>query len=66
MILLIEIIIHHINECFDSRENILVCDINEQDDDDESNPASADIPPKIKEAIEIMQKIRLLATTTIT
>ncbi|CAF4213616.1 unnamed protein product [Rotaria sordida] len=50
------------NEWFDSCENILVCDVNEQDDDD-SNAVSTEIPPKITEAMEMTQKLRLLATT---
>ena len=50
----VEIIKHCINECFDSRENILTCDTNEQDNDEASNPVSTDIPPKIKEATELI------------
>jgi hypothetical protein len=42
---------------------MLACDTNEQVNDDESNSVSTDIPPKIKEATELIQKIRLLATT---
>ncbi len=42
---------------------MLVCDTNEQVNDDESNPVSTDIPRRIKEARELIQKIRLLATT---
>ncbi|CAF1110764.1 unnamed protein product [Rotaria sordida] len=51
------------NKWFDSCENILVCDVNEQDDDDDSNAVSTEIPPKIAEAMEMTQKLRLLATT---
>ena len=53
------------NEWFDNCENILACDINEQDDedDDDSNSISTDTPPKITEAIEMTHKLRLLATT---
>jgi hypothetical protein len=50
------------NNWFNSCENILAYDVNEQDDDD-SNPTSTDIQLKITEATEIMQKSRLLATT---
>jgi hypothetical protein len=42
---------------------MLACDTNEQVNDDESNPVSTNIPPKIKEATELTQKIHLLATT---
>jgi hypothetical protein len=38
-------------------------DIIEQDDDDHSNPSSPDIlSPKITEAMEMMQRLRLLLT----
>jgi hypothetical protein len=37
--------------------------MNEQDDDHESNPASTDILPNIRETTEMMQKVRLYATT---
>ena len=50
------------DEWFDSRENILVCHANEQydeDEDDDSNYAYTDAPPKITEAIEMIQKLRL-------
>jgi len=50
------------NEWFSSCENIFVYDVNEQDDDN-SNYVSTDISPKITEAMKIMQKLRLLATT---
>ncbi|CAF2852950.1 unnamed protein product [Rotaria sp. Silwood2] len=50
------------NEWFDSCKNILVSIMNEQDDDD-NNSTSTEIPPKITEAMKMMQKLRLLATT---
>jgi hypothetical protein len=40
---------------------MLVCDTNEQVNDVDSNRVSTDLPRKIKEATELIQKIRLLA-----
>ncbi len=50
------------NEWFDSCENIFVYHVNEQDDDD-NNSVSTDIPSKITEAMKMMHKLRSLATT---
>ena len=51
------------NEWFDSCEYILSWDANDQvdDDDDNSTFVPTDMPPKITEAIEMTEKLRLLA-----
>ena len=52
------------NEWFDSCENILSCNANDHvnDDDDNGTFVPTDVPPKITEAIEMTEKLRLLAT----
>ncbi len=46
------------NEWFDAYENILACDINEQNNNnDDSNFRSSHIPPKITEPIKSTEKL---------
>ncbi|CAF4046731.1 unnamed protein product [Rotaria sp. Silwood1] len=42
------------NEWFDNCENIVTCDVNEEEEDDDSNYRTAYAPPKLTEAIEMM------------
>ena len=51
-------------EWFDNCENILSCDANNQVDNDDDNGTfvSTDVSPKVIEAIEMTEKLCLLAT----
>ena len=52
------------NEWFDSCEQLVVCDIKEQNDDyDDDDRIPTESPPKIIEAMEMTRKLHLLATT---
>ena len=51
------------NEWVNSCEHILSCDANDQVDNDDDNGTlvPTDMPPKITEAIQMIEKLRLLA-----
>ncbi|CAF4815678.1 unnamed protein product, partial [Rotaria socialis] len=55
------------NEWFDNCEHLVACDIKIQDDDDDDDDDDDRIPtespPKIMEAMEMLSKLHLLATT---
>ncbi|CAF4777045.1 unnamed protein product, partial [Rotaria sp. Silwood2] len=54
------------NEWFDNCENLIACDVielHDDGDDDEDECKSTESPPKITEAMEMIRKLHLLATT---
>jgi hypothetical protein len=52
------------NEWFDNYEQLVICDIKEQDDDyDDDCLITTELPPKLPEAMEMIRKLHLLAIT---
>ncbi|CAF4770373.1 unnamed protein product [Rotaria socialis] len=51
------------NEWFDNCEHLVACDIKKQNDDDDDDRIPTESPPKIMEAMEMLSKLHLLATT---